>query len=220
VAAEGTISDQSGNRTLRILTGGLTVSHLQREDLRFDASARTRYGESQGEVVARNHFASLAMDVRPAARWTPFVYGDGEHDAMRRIRFRASGGAGAKHTLIRDRDADTEASISLALLYEHERRIPSLEEPAPADRKLARWSLRVRGRRPLGAGATLQHVTFWQPAFEEMADYLLRSETGARVMLTRTLAFTTAYELRRTALPPIGVHPDDRLLRVGLLVEF
>jgi hypothetical protein len=219
-SAEGTVTDQSGNRSLRLLTAGITATHLQRDELRFDAAVRTRYGESQREVVARNHFASLAVDLHPRRRWTPFLYTDLEHDAIRRIRLRTSGGAGAKHTFVRDEGSNTEASLSAALLYEHERRVGTVAEPAPPDRRLARWSLRARGRRPLGTGASLQHVTFWQPAAGEMADYLLRSETGAKVLLRESLALTWAYEFRRTSLPPADVERDDRLLKAGLIVDF
>ena len=53
-----------------------------------------------------------------------------------------------------------------------------------------------------------------------MADYLLRSETEAKVLLTERLALSLGYQLNRTARPPEGVEPDDRLFKTGLIIDF
>jgi putative salt-induced outer membrane protein YdiY len=53
-----------------------------------------------------------------------------------------------------------------------------------------------------------------------MADYLLRSDTGLKVMLTERLALSVDYQLKRDARPPVGVEPDDRLLTTGLIIDF
>ncbi|CAN5744978.1 hypothetical protein BH23GEM3_BH23GEM3_04890 [soil metagenome] len=219
-SAELSYTDQTGNRLLRLLTGGFKASHLNEELFRLDLSVRSRYGESDEGVVARNHYGSLAFDLNPRQTWSPFVFVDAEHDRFKRLDARVSGGAGAKYTPLRSRDMGTEASVSLAVLVSHESLIATAADPIPRNRTRARWSMRVRGNHDLPSGVKLQHVSFYQPLLDEMADYLLRTETGARFSLTERLALSVVYELNRNAIPPEGVSPDDRILKTGIIFDF
>jgi hypothetical protein len=170
--------------------------------------------------VARSHQATVALDLDPDRSWSPFLFSEAERDELRRLDLRFSGGAGAKHTLHRAADSKAEASVSLALLYSHENVLPSAVDPAPPNRNLARWSMRVRGTRELRPGLSARHVTFYQPVWDQMADYLLRSDTGMKILLTERLALSLEYQLNRTARPPEGVEPDDRLFKTGLIIDF
>lgn len=220
VSAELSFTDQSGNKVLRLFTGGLKVSHREKEAFELEGSLQSRYGMSDDEVVARNHYASLAFDLHPKHRWSPFLFVDAERDPFKRLDLRLKGGAGAKYTPYASQTEQGEVSVSLALLYSLEDVTPSAAQPAPPARDLARWSLRVRGKQELRPGITAAHVTFFQPAWDQMADYLLRSETETKVLLTERLALSVGYQLNRTARPPEGVEPDDRLLKTGLIIHF
>jgi hypothetical protein len=225
VSAEFSLTDQSGNRQLRLLTGGLNATHLQRESFRFDAGFRSRYGRSEGELVALNHQGSLAFDLRPRSTWSPFVLFDAERDQFRRLGLRLSSGAGAKYTLHRAEEGPDEASISLALLHAYERiQRDATGDPevdaAPLRTHTARWSLRARTTRQVREGVTFRHTTFYQPVWDQVADYLLRSDTSIRVLLTERLALSVEYQLKRDARPPEGVAPNDRLLTTGLIIDF
>lgn len=219
-AAELSFTDQSGNRNLRLLTGGLKVSHLQKESFRLDAALETRYGESEGETVARRHYGSLAMDLQPEDLWSPFLFADAERDRFKRLALRFSSGAGAKYTLYRAKPTDSEASLSLALLYSHENFFSAEDGTGSPVRNTARWSLRARGRQDLRDGLNVYHVTFVQPVYDHLADYLLRSETGAKLLLSERLAFSVEYQIDRNARPPAGVRPNDSILKTGLIINF
>lgn len=219
-SAELSYTDQTGNRTLRVLTGGFKASHLQKDLFRLDASLQSRYGESHDGVVARNHFASLAFDLRPQDTVSPFVFVDAEHDRFKRINLRASGGAGTKLTLYRVPESSDEGSVSLAVLVSHENVVATEQDPRPTNRTLARASLRVRGSQQLPTGLRVHHVSYFQPVVDQLADYLLRSESGVRASLNSRLALSIVYQYNRTALPPEGVSPDDRILKTGLIFDF
>lgn len=220
VSAELSFTDQSGNKILRLLTAGLRVTHLEKERFELDGSVQTRYGQSDGEVVARNHYASLSLDLHPKEAWSPFVFADAERDEIRRLDLRLKGGAGAKYTLARSAGGGEEVSASLALLYAVENIRATEPDPFPDEGGLARWSLRVRGSREIRPGTTLRHVSFFQPQWDRMADYLLRSETEAKVLLMERLALSVGYQISRTSRPPDGVAPNDRLLKTGLIIDF
>jgi len=219
-SAELSYTDQTGNRTLRVLTGGFKASHLQKDLFRLDASLQSRYGESDEAVIARHHFGSLAFDLRPQDRVSPFVFVDAEHDRFKRINARVSGGAGAKLTVHRAPGGGEEVSASLALLASHENLVATARDPMPDSRTIARASLRVRGAHDLASGLRLSHVSYYQPMVDRMADYLLRSESGVKASLNRRLALSMIYQYNRNALPPEGVVRDDRVLRTGLIFDF
>jgi putative salt-induced outer membrane protein YdiY len=219
-SAELSYTDQTGNRTLRVLTGGFKASHLQKDLFRLDLSLQSRYGESDEAVVARNHFGSLAFDLRPTARVSPFLYTDAEHDRFKRLNARISGGAGAKYTPYRRPRQGAELSISAAALLSYENITATAADPLVGSRTHVRASIRGRGSHDLPGGARFQNTTFYQPMVGHMADYLLRSETTIRMALTERLALAVGYQLNRTALPPEGVEPDDRVLKTGIIFDF
>lgn len=221
VSAELSYTDQTGNKVLRLLTGGLKVAHRERESFELDGSVQSRYGKSDDRVVARNHYASLALDLQPEEVWSPFLFFNAERDELKRLDLRFSGGAGAKYTFYEQPKQKNEGSVSLAILYSHESFATVEGQPPPRDpRNLARWSLRAVGKQRVNSAVSLQHTSFYQPALEEMADYLLRSETGAKVLLTQRLALSVGYQLSRTNRPPEGVGPDDRLFKTGIIIDF
>lgn len=220
VSAELSLTDQTGNRTLRLLTGGLKFSHLKKTDFRLDGSFQSRYGKSEGEIVARNHRASLAFDFQPESAWSPFLFTEAERDEFKRLDLRLSGGAGAKYTFYSPRNGKNEASLSMALLYSREDLAGADSIANPPGRNLARFSIRLRADRELRPGISAHHLTSYQPIWHRMADYLLRSETGAKILLTERLALSVEYEISRTAMPPEGVDPNDRLFKTGFIIDF
>jgi hypothetical protein len=115
LTAELSYTDQSGNSELRLFTGGFRARHLDRDRFRLDLSVESRYGRSGGDVVARRNEGSLAFDLHPRNRWTPFVFTSAQQDPIRRLDLRLSSGFGAKYTLERAR-RDPDVSLSLALL--------------------------------------------------------------------------------------------------------
>ena len=219
-SAELGLTDQSGSRDLRLFTGGFKASHLKKEAFRLDLSVQSRYGKSEGEVVSRNHYATLAFDLHPERDWSPFVTFEAEHDPFKRLAVRSAGGVGAKYVAFRA-PGGNDISISGALLASY-RRLTRMEEgdTEPRDQALGRWSLRVKGGTQLPAGATLSHTTFFQPSWDQMGDYLLRSESGLRARITSNLALSVIYEFDRTSLPPAGVSPENRILKTGFIIEF
>ncbi|CAN5633049.1 hypothetical protein BH23GEM6_BH23GEM6_04280 [soil metagenome] len=220
MSAEMSFTDQSGNRVLRLLTGGLKIAHRDANLYELDGRVETRYGKSNGEIVARNHYASLAFDLRPQDVWSPFLFFNGERDHFKRLNLRFSGGAGAQYTIFEEPQSRNAASVSLALLYAFEDLIATEAQPFPPNRRQARLSLRVKGSQTLREGFSIQHTTFYQPAVDEMVDYLLRSDSGAKILLTKRLALSVGYQLSRTNRPPEGVVPEDRLLKTGFIIDF
>jgi hypothetical protein len=176
----------------RIMAGELGVSRTDsnitvRSDLHL-GYADDRDPDGPRRVTARAVRASLGLDYRPFARYSPFAFGSVESSLQQRIARRFNVGVGAKLTLLRkDRD---DLSVSLALLEERTRALPNPDAPADVSGQ-TRWSLRFRYRRQLTPGVYFSHVTFYQPAVRAIAGrYLVDANTSLEATLTSVLSLT------------------------------
>ncbi|HET8655213.1 MAG TPA: DUF481 domain-containing protein [Longimicrobiaceae bacterium] len=218
ISAAFSYTDQSGNKVLRLLTSGLNVSHLDKDRYKLDAMLQSRYGQSDGEVVARNQYGSISINLHPKGMFSPFLYANAERDVFQRLNLRFSGGAGAVFTPFPNRDG--EASLSLALVDSYEDLRATQSDPKSPTRNLARFNVQLKGSNKVSEGVSIHHTSNFQPAANELADYLLRTDTGMKVVLTEKLALSVDYQLNRNAQPPEGVEPNDRLLKTGFIIDF
>jgi hypothetical protein len=219
LSTELNYSGQSGNRNLHLLTGALRVTHLQHESYELEAALETRYARSEEEVIARAHSASLAFDLTPHQAVSPFLFSSVERDPLRRLEVRTQSGAGAKYTFYRGAEAG-EASLSLGMLHSYEQLVDAGDPFEREVRHLARWSLRGRASESLRPGLTFHHVSYYQPMVDQMADYLLRSTTGTKILMLDRFSLVVSFQLERNSRPPEGVEPNDLLLRTGFVFDF
>jgi hypothetical protein len=206
-----------GNTDLTVLSTGLGVKHLVTEEFRLEWNGSMRYGESEGEVVARNVRSQLSFDLHPEAMISPFFYADMERDPFRRMRLRSDGGAGAKYTLWRS--GGEEASLSLAGLYSRQAFFPlATGEMTPA-RTDARFSGRARVRRHFG-DARVEHTSFFRPVLDELNDYTYDATTRVSTKLNELVSVTLTHIYRHNSVPPEGVGREDQSFQAGLTVQF
>lgn len=157
------------------------------------ADARTG-DDDRHRVTSRHTRFALAVDHRPLSRFSPFGFGSVATNLQQRIRYRASGGAGAKATFYRVGD-DTEASTSLAMLWERTSALHPDSGVAPIATRI-RWSLRLRGKHKFSNGLQVSHVTFYQPAVDRMSRYTSDSNTSVALSVTEHVALTATARTR------------------------
>jgi len=86
---------------------------------------------------------------------------------------------------------ELEEHRGLAILDERTRALLPPDSARPIDVR-TRWSLRVRYRRQLTSTLFFSHVTFYQPATDDMADrFTADAMTAAEVALSAVLALTS-----------------------------
>lgn len=219
-AAEFSYTDQSGNKSLRLLTGGLKFSHRDKKRFELDGSLQSRYGQSEGEVVARNYFAYLNFSPYKEARLSPSFSLKTERDPFKRLDVRFVGSAGAKLTPYRAGGGDGEMSLFLMTSYEFQNLQATPEDEADEFTHVPRWTMEMRGTQKLNSSVTAHIQSSYEPSWGELANYLLRSQTGMKVLLTERLALSVEYQFNRTNEPPEGVAPDDRLFKTGVIIDF
>jgi hypothetical protein len=218
-AAEMSFTDQSGNKSLRLLTGGLKFSHRDKNAFELDGSLQSRYGQSDGEVVARNYFGTVNFSPYKQSRLAPSFSMKAERDPFKRLDVRFVSSAGAKLTPYR-KDKAGELSLFLMTSYEFQNLQTQVGDDAEEFTHVPRWTMEMRGNQKLNSSVTANVQSSYEPSWGEMANYLLRSQTGLKVLLTEDLALSVEYQFNRTNQPPEGVAPDDRLFKTGIIIDF
>lgn len=207
------LNSTGGNQDLTAFTTNLGLTRLETAAYELSFNSRFRYGHSEGERVAQNLYGELSLDLWPSAAWSPFLFANGEQDPFKRLDVRFNGGAGVKRTFWQ---SDwSEVSASGAVLYSYE----DLSVPdslGDGITQTARWSVRTRVRQQISEGSRFEQTVFFQPAWNELDDYLLESMSNLRVALSEQLSLTTTLLYQRDNTPAEDVKPDDYSLSVGL----
>lgn len=212
-------TDVSGNQSLSLLATGLEFGRIDPDASEMKLKLQARYGRSDGSVSVENYSAEFAGQLRPGVGVTPSLTTSVLRDRFRNLDLRLTLAAGVQIRLLRD--SDNQLRFGLALLQDYEVRDLPADSPEPRELSRTRLDAGMTASFPLRPGVTLEHQTGFQPAANRLPDYLLTSRTSLRVLLTRTLAFQTAYTYLRDNTPAPGVHSkDDRTLTTGLLLNF
>jgi hypothetical protein len=150
--------------------------------------ADSRQGDAPRQVTARAMRASLGVDYRPFARYSPFGFGSIESILQQRIAQRSNVGIGAKLTFWRKGKEDL--SVSLALLAERTRALLTGDIAGDATGR-SRWSVRFRYRRQMTSSVSFSHVTFYQPVVGAVGQrYIVDAVTAAEAAITSVLLLT------------------------------
>lgn len=203
----------SGNSDLTSLTTGVRLRHLETRSYKLEWSVAFTYGESRGEVVARNLQSKLDFDVGPAATISPFVFASAERDPFRRLDLRTRTGSGVKYTFY-DEDPG-EASLRLAAQYSRENFTGS-EDP----RMDGGWSIEFSGNRELGESMKVENSTTFDPLFDNFGDYNVeaRSVVSSRILSRLALTLSHTYSFDSTPAPDVG--RTDQRVQAGLTIDF
>ena len=218
--------------TIRLSLGYSTATgNTEKEALAFVVSDKLKwdvyeanfrlslnYEESEDDAKTVNK-GSFFMDIDHDIddEWALFLFSDTSYDEFRNIDLRESLGVGAKYTFMRERvDGKTrkKASISYAVLYDYEK----LEDGT--DSEEARSSVRVKYVTPVTANSTFRHVTFYQPAFSDMSDYLIKSETSFAVAMNDKVSLKFTLTDNYDNRPAPGVEQNDLTTTTSLEVSF
>lgn len=208
----------SGNSSFTILRTGARAKYLQTDQAEFEVSVLVRHGTNEEKVIADDAKASVKLDLWPQDRISPFVFADAGRDAIRRLDGRFSGGAGGKWTFW---SADSgKASLSAATLYDYQNFEVTPGSGDPESESLARWSVRSKLEKKLSAGASFEHVAFYQPVWDRTSDYVLDVTHSVTTQVLRNLSLALEHQYLRDSTPQPGVGNDDQRFSVLLKVTF
>ena len=210
----------SGNSSFAILRSGASLSRVLTEVYEFEISALVRYGRSEDQVIADDMRATIKLDLKPASDFSPFTYLSASRDRIRKLDLKANGGVGAKWTFFRGARDGNKASFSLAGILDHEDF--RLEDGSTAEetQTALRWSARFKFDHAFSSGASVQHITFWQPQISGFGDYVVEMSNSVSTRLTSKLSLAIQHEYLHDEIPPPGAEPNDQKFSVVLRVSF
>lgn len=206
-------ASSTGNSDLTSLTTGVRLKHLQTRVFKLEWSASFRYGESQGEVVARNLQSKLDFDMGPGTVIAPFVFASAERDPFRKLDLRAKTGSGVKYTFY-DQDPG-EASVRIAAQYSREN-----FTNAQAPRTDGAWSMEFKGNRRIGEALRLENATTFDPVFDDFGDYNVEARSKVSSRVSRRLALTLTHMYSYDSTPAQNVGRTDQRFQAGLTIDF
>lgn len=207
-------TDISGNRQLQLLQATFTAVNTRPESYTVDSKLELRYGESNGVEAARSATFRLRYDRTPRAPIAPFLGLDVEHDRIRKIDVRVSGGAGVNLNF--EYSDDRRTTLALGLVEEYEQR--ASETAALTD---TRFHSRFALLRTIRPGVAFELNGKYQPSTAQFSDYLAKADASLRIALTTKLAFRTSYAWNRDSNPAPGVlSRDDRTLTTALVIRW
>lgn len=206
-------ASSSGNSDLTSLTTGVRVRHLQTRHFKLAWSAMFRYGESRGEVVARNLQSKLDFDVGPGAVVAPFVFASAEHDPFRKLDVRTKTGSGVKYTFYNEDRG--EASVRVAAQYSRESFTTQQETRTDGG-----WSMEFKGNRQLAESLRVENTTTFDPVFDDFDDYNLEARSKISSKISERLALTITHTYSYDSTPAVDVRHADQRFQAGLTIDF
>lgn len=191
--AEGAASLLTGNTNQRSLFTRLAIARRDsllewKSDLSF-GYADAAQDSVPRQVTKRTWLGNTALDYRPYARFTPFVFLNYESAWEKRIQDRVGFGVGGKVTF--RRTEATTADFSLAMLGERTR--PNRQATDPDVTSFARWSSRARVRHRFDERLDARHETFYRPRVGAVDSFTLTSTTALGFKVRESTALTVSY---------------------------
>lgn len=191
-AATGTINKTNDGRSY-VLNNAFTFE-VSKKNISLNSTNDWVYGESQ-DLVTNNDFTSaLNFDLYKATR-TWYYWGLASYTSSYSLKisnqFQTGGGIG--HNTIRKKNA--ELVISDGILFE----TSNLYDPVPGKSTYvtARNSLRIKYRFVILHTIVLDGIHFWQPALNDINNYIIRSNNNLSVKVSKWLSLTTSLGYNR-----------------------
>jgi hypothetical protein len=206
-------ASSSGNSELTSLTTGIKLRHLQTRVYKLEWSITFRYGESQGEVVARNLQSKLDFDMGPSAVIAPFVFASAERDPFRKLDLRARTGSGVKYTFYKE--SAGEGSLRLAAQYSRENF--TVDQDPRTD---GGWSVELKGNRRLGETLRIENATTFDPLFDDFSSYDIEAKSKLSSRISQRLALTLMHTYSFDSNPAPEVGRTDQRFQAGLTIDF
>lgn len=216
-AATFAITSKSGNTNVKnyslgfssVSEGNITFFGLPLEDSEISFNISHARGSYQQTLLENNGQVSLVFDYHANQKFSPFTFITAEYDSMANLKRRANIGLGAKVRF------GSAFSVSVAALFEQEL---YLGEDVT---NFGRFSIRPKYKKAFDSGVSVSWIYFYQPAFNDMSNYLLNNSLVVSVR-TRLdwLAITISAKDFYNSQPAPGTDKRDVSASLGFTANF
>ncbi|MFK7972301.1 MAG: DUF481 domain-containing protein [Bacteroidia bacterium] len=180
---------------LGLLTG---VEYL-RKPHRMLLLGQYKLNSIDGSVGQNQGYGHLRYNRDIGKRWIVESFGQLQFNAVQLLRLRGLTGAGMRFRLAEN---DTfSCFVGSLYMFEYEELNDGLGAIHRDHRQSSYFSLGFR----LSDQARIDHVSYWQPKWEQVSDFRFSTETRLQVNITKKLALRTVFYLLYDSRPPDGL---------------
>lgn len=168
---------------------------------------------SRGEETARSFLAHLRHNYLLSDRWATIAFLQVQRNPFQRLDARTLIGAGARWEAVQ---GDKHLIyLGAATMFERER-----IQDEPVSTKAQRLSSFLSVEVALREGVLLDGLVFYQPRWNDFADWRFFGAISLDIGLTAALSLFTGYSVQYDSQPPVGVMQTDWNTNTGFQVKF
>lgn len=180
---------------------------------RYTAGGELNKSEDRGNRTENNSLAYLKYDHFLSKKW--FLYGNAqfEKDKFKDLKLRSLAGIGSGYQFLET--PHTNLSLEAGINYVNEDYETTLDESYSS----SRWSINY-DRYFLGKAFQLFHFHEGFVSIEDTDDLFIKSRTGIRIPMFKSINATLQYNLDWDKSPPAGREKSDKTLMFTLGYQF
>ncbi len=168
---------------------------------------------NSGTETARSTLAHLRHNYLLSSRWATVAFLQLQENPFQRLDERFLAGLGGRWQAVKGEST----LIYLGATYMFEKEWIQGEDGFEKAQRLSSFaSLELELRR----GVLVDFLAFYQPKFDDIADWRVYGEIRLEVELIGSLSLFTGYNLQYDSKPPVGVEETDWNTKTGFLVGF
>jgi len=175
----------------------------------FQGSAE--FGRFNGTVSVEKAFAHVRYNYELSPWVNAEVFEQVQSDVLQRLRLRQLVGFGPRFRLVEDERV--RVALGSAYMYEYDAFNVARGAPDAPSRVAHRSSNYLSLYLPFDPGISLLVTTYYQPRFDQFADYRVLSETLLEYRLTTLFSLKLSFQLRYDSVPAGAVRPLDTELK-------
>ena len=211
-SVDGSYGASGGNTDLSTFMGSARLqwkgaSHIGRL---IGAGKRTT---NNGTETARSTLGHLRHNYMLSDRWATVAFLQLQENPFQRLDERFLAGLGGRWRAVKGKST----LIYLGATYMFEKELIQGEDDFDQASRLSTFaSLELELRQ----GVFVDFLAFYQPKFDDLADWRAYGEVRLEVELIGSLSLFTGYNLQYDSQPPAGVEETDWNTKTGFLVKF
>ncbi len=164
---------------------------------------------------ANNAFGHLRYNKKISEWLTWEAFGQGQWDEIQEIDIRTLFGTGPRFRLYDNNNS--HLYIGTLYMYEYEETSPEDLRELNRDHRLSTYASVAF---LLNDYLSVNHVTYYQPIVNEVADFRISSETNISVKVNENILFKTYFQFIHDSNPPVTVPRNMYVLSNGLAIQF
>ena len=206
----------TGNTNVQLLTGKGRFNYNGGSYYSF-LLFKGEYGWNDGKQFSNGGLVHLRFVDDITEHFYLEYFGQADYNKERRLLSRGLGGIGGRFKIYTS--TELKARLGIGAMYENEKYDLPPDAIHPLQTRLMRSTNYLGLQIEINKTSHLTSTTYYQPAFRDMRDYRILSESTLTIILGQYLDLNITFNLRHDNNPPDNTKPTDTFTEFGLGVK-